>query len=186
MLGNTVIAGTPDPPMPSAQIPRRTVSIRAVRRKLLEPQATGNRGSPLYTPLRDQPPAQSLGCQCPSRGPEVRMAGGPVASDVSRVQHWVTGQQQQYQEIPAHPSEFLVPYTSVYPIRKPPKRVSGSCTFGGRSSICGDGRSVYGHEESYDSRAQRPRMLHDGNCPCYDDTLVPVYQEVYPNSGFDR
>ena len=167
--------------MPSAQIPRRTVSIRAVRRKLLEPQAAGNRNSPLFTPLRDmRPPTREQVCQCPTRSPEVRITGDPVASDVSRVHHWVSGQQQQYENVNPAPSEFLVQFTSVYPIGKPPNRSSGSYTFGSESSVWGDVGSVYGRED-YASHAQRPRMLHDGNCPCYDDTLVPVYQEVDPN-----
>ena len=170
--------------MPSAQIPRRTVSIRAVRRKLLEPQAAGNRNFPLFTPLRDLPPTRGQVCQCPSMGLEARITGDPAASDVSRVHHWVSGQQQQYQNVnpvPTRPSEALVQLTSIYPIGKPPKRASGSYTFGNESSIWGDVGSEHGRED-YASLAQRPRMLHDGNCPCYDDTLVPVYQEVDPNS----
>jgi len=170
--------------MPSAQIPRRTVSIRAVRRKLLEPQAAGNRNFPLSTPLRDLPPTtRGQVCQCSSRGPEVKITGDPAASDVSRVHHWVSGQQQQYQNInptPARRPEPLAQFTSIYPIGEPPKRASGSYTFGGESSIWGDVGSAHGREDNA-SLAQRPRMLHDGNCPCYDDTLVPVYQEVDPN-----
>ncbi|KAF8439208.1 hypothetical protein BGX38DRAFT_1144773 [Terfezia claveryi] len=139
--------GIPDPPMPSAQMPRRTVSIRAVRRKLLEPQAAGNLNFPLFTPL---PPISGKVCQCPARGLNVRMTGDPAASDVSRVHHWVSGQQQQYQHVnlaPARPSECLVQFTSRYPIGKLPKRASGSYTFGGESSVWGDVGSVHGRED---------------------------------------
>lgn len=166
--------------MPSAQIPRRTVSIRAVRRKLLEPQACGNWDLPLFTPLQDQSPTREKGCQCLSRGPDVRMTGNFVAPDISRVHHWVSGQQQQYQEVYPRSPEFLAQFTSIYPIGKPLERVPGGYTFGGESSTGGDVGGVYGRED-YASRVQRPRVLHDENCPCYDDTLVPVYQEVDPN-----
>ncbi|KAF8423088.1 hypothetical protein EV426DRAFT_705594 [Tirmania nivea] len=105
-----LLAGAPDPPMPSAQIPWRTVSIRAVRRKILEPQTAGNWNFPLFTPLLDLPPTRDQICHCPPSDPEVRTTGDTAASDVSRVHHWVSGQQQQYQVSPAptRPSEFLV------------------------------------------------------------------------------
>lgn len=98
----------------------------------------------------------------------------PAASAASRVQHWVSGQQQQYQD---GPSELLVSFTSVYPIVKSTKRGSGSHTVGdGASSIWG---SVQG--DDYSSLAPRQVRGHEGNCPCFDYTPVPVYQEVDPN-----
>lgn len=170
----------PDVPIPSAQIPWRTVSIRAVRRRMLDPQASGN-----HDYIRSP---QEQKCQCASMDtdPAIRINGEPTRSDISRVQHWVSGQQQQYHDrnpAPARPSEFLVQFTSMYPIGKSTNRGSGSHTFGGRgdgaSSTVEDAGSIQG--DNYVSFPPRGVNRHDENCPCYADVPVPVYQEVDPN-----
>ncbi|KAI5783171.1 hypothetical protein DFH27DRAFT_528775 [Peziza echinospora] len=93
----------PDLPGPTAQIPWRTVSIRAVRRQFQElPQEQIRRSvldelrgaippTPIPAPpqTQQQPPSASPppDCQCDEHAP---------AADATRVHNWVSGQQQQY------------------------------------------------------------------------------------------
>ena len=94
------------------------------------------------------------------------------ALEVSRVHHWISGQQHQLHQ----DSELLVQLTSIYPIGKA-ARGARSFTFGNNF---GEGGSSAGDaQEEVFSVAPR-RAYHDESCPCYEDIPMPVYQEVDP------
>ncbi|KAF8461688.1 hypothetical protein BDZ91DRAFT_369667 [Kalaharituber pfeilii] len=174
----------PDPPIPAAQIPWRMVSVRAVRRRL-EHQSSDNNFNNMNESIT--PLARGPKCLCLQRNPSGSAGQGLEsydATEVSRVQNWISVQ-QQYLSPPAthvrpHESTGLhLPITSIYPIRESHTEGSG----GPRSLTFGDVGERDEAESLVSITPMRARgyRQHDENCPCYNDIPAPVYQEVDPN-----
>lgn len=162
----------PELPVATAQIPWRTVSIRAIRRRIHE--------EPQIVALRTSP--RSPHCQCSriaiKRSPEPATRG-------SMVHNWVSGQQQHHNNSSGSPARPPEHQQSVFPASQDHTGMTGHLTFGvhGNASSTrdpsSDGILVSFAPNNVGIPSAAMDGLHDEACPCYE--TAPEYQEKDPN-----
>lgn len=165
----------PEAPVPAVNLPWRTMTFRAV-----EHSAGVEKHEHDDCPMLHGDQGQ---CKC---------FGAPLERSMtmnSRVQRWVSVQQEQYieeqgagtQDLPVRPAEVWGPRSA---------RLSLGCvsvssrapTLGNGAFLTGDlAREILGSLAPSMRLTQLDLSAHNEACPRYEDAPVPEYREVDPN-----